>query len=105
MADSQLNLSHLIGQNQQNHKYDVRLNNEPAEDADARRVQEAQDADLRRKKDFILFCVALMLTVVIFLGCIYLFVIGNPDDKKWAAGIVSSIVSDLVGYLVGSGRK
>lgn len=50
MADSQVNLSELIGQNQHNHKYDVRLNNEPAEDADARRVQEAKDADLRRKK-------------------------------------------------------
>lgn len=37
MSDPQLNLNQVIGQDHRNHKYDVRLNNELAEDADARR--------------------------------------------------------------------
>lgn len=105
MTNSQVNLSELIGLDQHNHKYDLRLNNEPAEDAGARREQEAKDADLRRKKDFILFCFGLGFTTVVFFGCAYLFATGSPDDKKWTAGIVSAIASALVGYLVGQGKK
>ena len=105
MTESQVNLNQIIGQNQPNHKYELRANNESAEDAIARRVQEAADADLRRQKDFILFWFALIFVTVIFFGCVYLFASGGPDDKKWAAGIVSAIVSGLVGFLVGQGKK
>lgn len=48
------------------------------------------------------FVFALALVAVTFGGCLYLFATGSPDDKKWAAGLLSAIVSGLVGYLVGA---
>ena len=42
---------------------------------------------------------------VIFIGCVYVFATGVPEDKKWVAGIVSAIASGLVGFLVGQTKK
>jgi hypothetical protein len=54
---------------------------------------------------FVLFIFAMALTAVVFAGCVYVFATGAPDDKKWAAGIVSAIASGLVGFPVGLGKK
>jgi len=54
---------------------------------------------------FVLFLFSLMVTAVVFSGCVYVFATGAADDKKWAAGIVSAIASGLVGFLAGQGRK
>lgn len=102
MADSQINLNQII---ETGHTYELSVNNEPPEDAAARREQEAADAKLKRSMTFGLFLFALALTAVIFGGCVYVFAVGNPEDKKWAAGIVSAIASGLVGFLAGQGRK
>ncbi len=61
------------------------------------------DAELRRKKDFALFCFALFV-VSIVLGVALMFIFGpaaSQDDKKWALAFVASLGSALVGYLVG----
>ncbi len=105
MSEPQLNLNQLTGQGLSNHKYDIRANNETPEDAEARRAQEAKDADLRRRIEFILFLAALLFVFIVFLSCMFVFWNGGSDDKKWAAGIVSAIASGLVGYLVGQGKK
>jgi hypothetical protein len=103
MPDQQINLGQLVGAD---HKYELSVvSNEPPEDAAARRAQEAADAELKRRMAFGVFLFALAITAVIFGGCVYAFANGTPDDKKWAAGIVSAIASGLVGFLVGQGKR
>ena len=53
----------------------------------------------------ILLVFSLAVITVIVAGCIYGFVAGSADDKKWAAGIISAIASGLMGYLVGQGKR
>ena len=87
------------------HRYEVNLNNETPEDAEQRRVQESADAALRRRMTFTIFCFALAITAIVFAACLFVFVDGSPDDKKWATGVISAITSGLVGYLVGHGKR
>jgi len=101
-VEQQINLGQIVGKD---HKYELSVSNESAEDATARRMKEAADAELKRKMTFVLFCFSLLVTGVVFVGCVYTFAVGAPDDKKWAAGIVSAIASGLVGFLVGQGKK
>jgi cytochrome oxidase assembly protein ShyY1 len=101
MSDS-INLGQLIGKD---HKYDVSISNESPEDASARRTTEAADAAQKRHIALTLFWFALAFVSILFLGCAYVFATGAPEDKKWAAGIVSAIASGLVGFLVGQGKK
>ena len=54
---------------------------------------------------FVLFLFALVVTGGIFAGCVYVLASGSPEDKKWAAGIVSAIASGLIGFPVGQGKK
>jgi predicted small secreted protein len=101
-GEPQINLGQIVGKD---HKYELSVSNETAEDASARRIRESADGELKRKMTFALFCFALLIVSVVFTGCIYTFTVGMPEDKKWAAGIVSAIVSGLVGFLVGQGKK
>ncbi|WP_024299731.1 hypothetical protein [Methylomicrobium lacus] len=101
-GNSPINLSQIVGRD---HRYELSVNNETPEDAAARRAQEMADADMKRKMTFALFWFALLIVGVVFIGCVYTFSIGMPEDKKWAAGIVSAIASGLVGFLVGQGKK
>ncbi len=100
--ETQINLGQIVCKN---HKYELSVSNETSEDAAARRSKETADAELKRKMTYALFCFALLIVGIIFVGCIYTFAIGTADDKKWAAGIVSAIASGLVGFLVGQGKK
>ena len=81
------------------------MSNETSEDATVRRSKEIADAELSRKMTYVLFCFALLIISIVFIGCVYTFAMGLADDKKWAAGIVSAIASGLVGFLVGQGKK
>ncbi|MDD2800519.1 MAG: hypothetical protein PHC94_01395 [Methylobacter sp.] len=97
-----INLSQIVGKD---HRYELSVSNESQEDATARRSQEMADADMKRKMTFALFYFALLIVGVVFVGCVYTFSNGASEDKKWAAGIVSAIVSGLIGFLVGQGKK
>ncbi len=77
---------------------------ETVEDAAARRANLVADSKLARQIRLLLVVFALLLTGAIFASCLMAFVNGTPDDKKWAAGIVSAIASGLVGFLVGQGK-
>lgn len=101
MSDD-INLNQLVSRD---HKYELSLSNETADDAAARRVKEAADADQKRKINFALFIFSLFITGVVFVGCIVNFIYGSPDDKKWSAGIVSGISTGLIGFLVGQSKK
>lgn len=86
----------------QNRHFETRETHESEADAQARREREAALAELERRKVWWTFVFALLLVATTFVGCLYLFVTGSPDDKKWSAGLMSAIVSGLVGYLVGA---
>lgn len=101
-TEPQINLGQIVGKD---HKYELSVSNETSEDAAVRRSKEIADAELSRKMTYALFCFALFIISIIFVGCVYTFATGVADDKKWAAGIVSAIASGLVGFLVGQGKK
>ena len=101
-GEPQINLGQIVGKD---HKYELSVSNETPEDAADRRSKEMADAELKRKMTYALFCFALLIIGIVFVGCIYTFATGMADDKKWAAGIVSAIASGLVGFLVGQGKK
>ncbi len=100
--DQQINIGQILSKN---HKYELSVSNEKPEDAEVRRTNETADAELKRKMTFILFCFSLLAVGVVLTGCIYLFATGTAEDKKWSGGVVSAIVSGLVGFLVGQSRK
>ncbi len=65
--------------------------------------EDPQDAEIRRKKDLVLFYFAL-LVMMVFIGVALAFIFGpnaTPDDKKWGLAFIASLGSALVGYLVG----
>jgi predicted cation transporter len=98
----EINLVDVVGNG---HKYELAVSNETPEDAAARREKDAKDAALKRMTTFVLFLFALAVVGSVFVGCVYVFATGTPEDKKWSAGIVSAIASGLVGFLVGQGKK
>ncbi len=100
--DPQINIGQILSKD---HKYELSVSHEKPEDAAVRRTNETADAELKRKMTFSLFCFSLLIVGVVFAGCIYLFAAGTVEDKKWSAGIVSAIVSGLIGFLVGQGKK
>ena len=102
MPGSEIDINQLVGKN---HQYELTVNNESPEDAAARRVQEAAEAAQKRKITFCIFIFAIVLIGVVFAGCVYVFATGLPEDKKWAASVVSAIASGLVGFLVGQAKK
>jgi len=101
-GNDQINLGQIIGSD---HRYALTINNEAPEDASVRRSNEMAEAVLKRKMSYILFCFALFAVGTIFMGCMYVFATGTADDKKWATGIISAIVSGLIGFLVGQGKR
>lgn len=80
-------------------------NMEKPEDANARRALEADNAKHQRRIQMMIVYFSMAITATIFVGCVYTFAQGSADDKKWAAGILSSICSGLIGYLVGQNQK
>lgn len=101
-GDPQINLGQIVGKN---HKYELSVSNETPEDASARRTREMADAELKRKMTYSLFCFAIFMVAIIFGSCVYLFMTGSAEDKKWAASIISAITSGLIGFLIGQGKK
>ncbi len=61
------------------------------------------DAEVRRKKDLMLFYFALFV-LTIFTGIALVFIFGpssSAEDKKWGLAFIAGLGSALVGYLVG----
>jgi hypothetical protein len=102
MAKAPIDLNSLVDSGG---AYDLKAYNEPPEDAQARRVREAAEHTQTLRLRATLFGFALVFVSVVFVGCAYLFATGAPEDKKWATGVISMIVSGLIGYLVGAGSQ
>ena len=102
-TEPKFDLNNLSGMNQ---KYTVNLSNtESPEDGSARRELDAAAATHQRKIQFAIVLFALFIASIIFIGCVVIFATGSADDKKWSAGIITSIASGLIGFLVGQGSK
>ena len=102
MSSTELDISQLVSKT---HKYALTASNESPEDAILRREQEGADANQKRNIALVLFLFSIFMVGVFFIGGVYYFATGGPEDKKWAAGIVSAIASGLIGFLVGQTRK
>ena len=63
--------------------------------------------DLRRRKDFILFCSAIAGVGMMAFICAWFLLrpSGTHDEKKWAMMVLSAIVSGLIGFLTGKASK
>lgn len=90
---------------ERNHRFDLTVNTESPEDAEAHRDNASAEALLARRMRAGLFLFAMACVATVFGGRVYLFATGTADDKKWAGGILASITSGLVGYLIGSTKR
>lgn len=82
-------------------KYDLTestLHVESSEEAAAKRHEASEQAKYKRKERLIILCFALVMVVVFFVGCIYVYLTGSVDDKKWAQTIAASNCTGLLTY-------
>lgn len=65
--------------------------------------EDPKDACIRRMKDIMLFSIAIIFVLCVFIFCGYAMLSKNfsYDDKKWATTIAGSIVSAFLGFLTG----
>ena len=63
----------------------------------------ADDANHRRWKDKVMFLVSLMALVLLFVTCLGVLVFGaqSTDEKKIWAGVLVSLTSGMIGYVIG----
>jgi cation transport ATPase len=74
---------------------------ESTEEATARRHEASEQAKHKRKERLIILWFALAMVFGFSVWCIYVYVTGSADDKKWAQTIVASICTGLLTYAVG----
>jgi hypothetical protein len=86
-------------------KFSIHAESESREDADARRRESLEDKRHQHRRSLILTAFAILMVSAIFSAALVAFETGSADDKKWAAGFLSSICFSLVGYLVGKESK
>ena len=67
-------------------------------DAEARLVEEAKAADYKRLERSRIVWFALAMVFLFFVFCIYLYVIGSADDRKWSLAILTSIITGILTY-------
>jgi cation transport ATPase len=68
-----------------------------------RLTHETEDARHERRKDLVVLIFVLIGITVILIVCVVLAISpsASPEDKKWSTAILASIVTLLMGYLVG----
>lgn len=62
-----------------------------------------EDADHRRWKDKTLFVLGLVCLGLLFIVCLGILALGSqsPDEKKIWAGALTSLVTGMIGYVIG----
>lgn len=82
--------------------YSASITSETSEDAQARREREAENAEHRRRIEFLLVIFTLCLVTAGFIYCLCVLTTGSADDKKLAQSaaltIVTAFVSGTIGY-------
>jgi hypothetical protein len=74
---------------------------ESTDEARARRDEASKQADHKRKERSIILWFALAMVFGFSVWCIYVYLTGSVDDKKWAQTIVASICAAFLTYAVG----
>lgn len=98
-----------LNQLAQDEKYAVQVApNEHPDDRAARLAREREDAQLARRKEFWAF-LAVMFGLTGIAAICFAFVLGvgqpSADDKKWAFGVLTSMVTGGIGVLTGKRLK
>jgi hypothetical protein len=62
-----------------------------------------EDAELRRRKEMILFYTALGFVIVLACGCGWVTFVSDAEayQKTWAMSIITGIATGFIGFLVG----
>jgi hypothetical protein len=96
-VSDQLNLNDLS----KDKKFELSVQSETPEDAQARRQEKAEQAKHKRRIHFWSFILSILLLLVIVGCCLNVLGTGSPDDKKWAAGVIGAIASGIGSGLMG----
>ena len=100
MSQQPLDLNNLA----QQERYSVEVKTEDPVIRDARIKQEAIDAAFQRWRGVIVFGLVCIGIICFTVFCVYVIVSAkhSQEEKKWAMGIFTSIVSGFLGYMLGS---
>jgi hypothetical protein len=102
-ADEKNTLPNQIDLNELAKRHDLRVVVEPQElesVKQARLAEERLAAEYKRKKDWLLFRVALFAAVIFGGVCIWT-IFTNGTGLNWATAALTSLVSSTIGYLSG----
>jgi hypothetical protein len=102
-TDEKNTLPSQIDLNELAKRHDLRIIVEPQESESVRRARLAQNrlnAEYKRRKDWLLFRVALF-AAVLFGGVCVLIVFTNGTSLNFAAAALSSLVNSAIAYLSG----
>jgi cation transport ATPase len=85
-------------------RYRLKGQFEPAEDAEAKRQEDAKAAEHEHKRleRLIILSFALVMVFLFSALCVFLYLTGSVDDKKWSLATLASIISATLGYAFGS---
>lgn len=64
-------------------------------------AEDEGDSGLRRRKEWITYCVTVICVVVVLGIVVGVALIGTGEDRRWAMAIVGSTLGGMVGYLIG----
>lgn len=61
------------------------------------------DAEHRRWKDKTLFVIGLGALCLLFVACLWVLAFGtqSPEEKKVWGGVLTSLISGMIGYVIG----
>jgi len=101
VAEAPLNLQDLLKDRKYGDLTESTLHVESTEEAAARRQEASKQADHKRMERSIILGFALLMVLGFSVWCIYVYLTGSVDDKKWAQSIVFSICTGFLTYAVG----
>jgi hypothetical protein len=104
MNNGKIDLNSLA--NREDHQLSIVPREEPAE-RDARLAIEIADAAHKRRIDFALHIAAFIVVGVALCLCVWALVRESStiEDKRWAATLLTAIVTGFVGYVTGRSTK
>jgi hypothetical protein len=86
-------------------KFALTIESETPQDAEAKRQEIVEEGRHRRRIQFWIIVLAIILLLASFLWCGSALIQGSADDKKLAApiatAIVTSVCSGLMGFAIG----
>jgi hypothetical protein len=79
-------------------RYRVKVGVESTEESAARIQEDAKAADYKRQERSKVMWFALGMVLLFCSFCVFLYVKGSVDDKKWSLTVLASIITGIVTY-------